>query len=62
MYSRKMGATGELDKDNIISISIEELSKEEHQDYLMAKEHFKAQFLKGFRKDKKARSRGFKTL
>jgi hypothetical protein len=32
-YSRTMGATSELDKDNIISTTIEELIEEEHQDY-----------------------------
>ena len=36
-----------------MSTSIEELSKEEHQDYLVAKEHFKGRFSKGFKKDRK---------
>jgi hypothetical protein len=47
-----MGATSELNKDNITSATIEELSEEEHQDYLVAEEHFKAQFFKGFKKDR----------
>jgi hypothetical protein len=47
-----MDATSELDKDNIISATIEELSEEERQDYLVAEEHVKAQFLKGFKKDR----------
>ena len=34
-----LGNTSELDKDNIISANIEELSKEEHQDYLVDEEH-----------------------
>ena len=51
----------DLDEGNI-STSIEELSKEEHQDYLVVREHFKAQFLKGFKKISKVRSREFKTL
>jgi len=38
-------------KDIIISATIEELTEEEQQDYLVAEEHFRAQFLKGFKKD-----------
>jgi hypothetical protein len=52
IYSSKMGATSKLNKDNIISATIEELSKEERQDYLVVEEDFKAQFLKGFKKDR----------
>jgi len=48
-----MGVITDLDEGNI-STSIEELSKEEHQDYLVVREHFKAQFLKGFKKDEKS--------
>jgi len=47
-----MGVITDLDESNIFS-SIEELSKEERQDYLVAKKHLKAQFLKGFKKDEK---------
>ena len=47
-----MGITTDLDEGNI-SASIEDLSEEEHQDYLVAREHLKAQFLKGFKKDEK---------
>ena len=36
-----------------ISTSIEELSEEEHQEYLVVREHFKAQFLKGFKKNQR---------
>ena len=46
-----MGVITDLDKGNI-STSIEKLSEEERQDYLV-REHFKAQFLKGFKKDEK---------
>ena len=61
IYSlEKMGVITDLDEGNI-STSIEELS-EERQEYLVVREHFKAQFLKGSRKISKARSRGFKTL
>ena len=53
IYSlEKMGVITDLDEGNI-STSIEELSKEERQDYLVVREQFKAQFLKGFKKDEK---------
>lgn len=52
MYPSKMGANCELDLENIISATIEELTKDERQDYLMAEEHFRAQSLKGFKKDR----------
>ena len=48
-----MSAINDPDKDNIIFTSIRELSKEERQDYLVTRKHFKAQFLKGFKKDEK---------
>jgi hypothetical protein len=47
-----MDANTVLDKDSIMTASIEELSEEERQDYLVAKEHYKAQFLKGFMKNR----------
>ena len=51
IYSlEKMGVITDLDEGNI-STSIEELSEEERQDYLVVREHFKAQFLKGFKKN-----------
>ena len=45
-----MGVITDLDEGNI-STSIEELSEEECQEYLVVREHFKAQFLKGFKKN-----------
>ena len=45
-----MGVITDLDEGNI-STSIEKLSEEERQDYLVVREHFKAQFLKGFKKN-----------
>ena len=36
-----MGIMTDLDEGNIFT-SIKELSEEEHQDYLVAREHFKA--------------------
>ena len=47
-----MGSITNLGKVNIISATIEELSEEERQGYLVAEEHFMAQFLKGFKKDR----------
>ena len=47
-----MDVITDLDEGNI-STSIEELSEEERQDYLVVREHIKAQFLKGFKKDEK---------
>jgi hypothetical protein len=48
-----MGVITDLDKGNI-STSIEELSEKERQNYLVVREHFKVQFLKGFKKDEKS--------
>ena len=44
-----MGVIIDLDEGNI-STSIEELSEEERQEYLVVRDHFKTQFLKGFKK------------
>ena len=46
-----MGSS-EIDKNNIITATIEELSEEECKAYLLLEEHVKAQFLKGFKKDR----------
>ena len=48
-----MGAITDLDEGNI-SISIEELSEEERQDYLLVREHFKSTILEGIQ-EKSAR-------
>ena len=47
-----MGVIIDLDEGNI-SASIEDLSEEERQDYLVAREHLMSQFLKVFKKDEK---------
>ena len=47
-----MGVITNLDEGNI-STSIEELSEGERHYYLVASEHLKAQFLKGFKKEEK---------
>ena len=46
-----MGSS-EIDKENIITAIMEELTEEEHKAYLLVEEHVKAQFLKGFKKDR----------
>ena len=48
-----MGVITDLNENNIISTSIEVLSEKERQDYLLAREQFKARFLNGFMKDEK---------
>ena len=45
-------STSDVSKENIISMTIEELSEEECKAYLIVVEHFKAQFLKGFKGDR----------
>ena len=45
-------STLEIDKDNIITATMEELTEEERKAYLLVEEHVKAQFLKGFKKDR----------
>jgi len=45
-------STSEIDKDNIITATMEELTEEEHKAYLLVEEHDRAQFLKGFKKDR----------
>ena len=39
-----MGSS-EIDKENIITATMEELTEEEHKAYLLVEEHVKAQFL-----------------
>ena len=46
-----MGSS-EINKENIIMTTIGELSEEERKAYLLLEEHVKAQFLKGFKKDR----------
>ena len=41
-----------INKDNIITTTMEELTEEERKAYLLVEEHVKAQFLKGFKKDR----------
>ena len=46
-----MGSS-EIDTENIITAIMEELTEEEHKAYLLVEEDVKAQFLKGFKKDR----------
>ena len=46
-----MGSS-EVSKDNIITATMEELSEDERKAYLAHEEYIKAQFLKGFKKDR----------
>ena len=46
-----MGSS-EIDKKNIITATMEELTEEERKAYLLMEEHVKTQFLKGFMKDR----------
>ena len=46
-----MGSS-EIEKENIITATMEELTEEERKAYLLIEEHVKAQFLKGFKKDR----------
>ena len=45
-------SSSEIDKENIITATMEELTEEECKAYLLVEEHVKAQFLKGFKKDR----------
>ena len=45
-----MGSSN-IDKENIIMATLEELTEEERKAYLLVEEHVKTQFLKGFKKD-----------
>ena len=47
-----MGSNSEISKDNINTATMEELTQEERKAYRVAEEHFKAQFLKGFKGDR----------
>ena len=46
-----MGSS-EINKDNNITTTMEELTEEECKAYLLMEEHVKVQFLKGFKKDR----------
>ena len=42
----------EINKESIITATLEELTEEERKAYFLVEEHVKAQFLKGFKKDR----------
>ena len=47
-----MSSNFEINKNNIIKATMEELTEDERKAYLIAKEHLRGQFLKGFKKDR----------
>jgi len=52
IYSLKKMGSSKINKENIITATMEELTEEERKAYLLVEEHVKAQFLKGFKKDR----------
>jgi len=42
----------EVSEANVIKATMEELTDDERQAYLIAEEHFKGQFLQGFKKER----------
>ena len=49
--SKKMGSKAEISDDNVIKATMEELTEDERQAYLIVEEHLKEQFLQGFKKE-----------
>ena len=47
-----MGTNGEIHSDNVLKVTMEELTEYERQAYLIAEEHLKEQFLQGFKKER----------
>ena len=47
-----MGTHGEIHNDNVIKATMEELTEDERQAYLIAEEHLKEHFLQGFKKER----------
>ena len=47
-----MGTHGEIYNDNVIKATMEELTEDERQAYLIAEEHLKEHFLQGFKKER----------
>ena len=47
-----MGTHGEIHNDNVIKMTMEELTEDERRAYLIAEEHLKEQFLQGFKKER----------
>ena len=47
-----MGTHGEIHSDNILKATMEELTDDERQAYLIVEEHLKEQFLQGFKKER----------
>ena len=47
-----MGTHGEIHNDNVIKVTMEELTEDERRACLIAEEHLKEQFLQGFKKER----------
>ena len=47
-----MGTHSEIHNDNVIKATMEELTEDERQAYLIVEEHLKEQFLQGFKKER----------
>ena len=47
-----MGSKAEISGSNVIKATMEELTEDERQAYLIAEEHLKEQFLQGFKKER----------
>ena len=47
-----MGSRGEISNDNVIKATMEELTEDERQAYLITEEHLKEHFLQGFKKER----------
>ena len=47
-----MGTHGEIHSDNVLKATMEELTEDERQAYLIAEEHLKENFLQGFKKER----------
>ena len=53
IYSSKKMGSSEIDKENIITATMEELTEEERKAYLIAEEHLREHFLQGFKKERR---------
>ena len=50
-----MGTHGEIHNDNVINVTMGELTDDERRAYLIAEEHLKENFLQGFKKERGGR-------
>ena len=57
-----MGTHGEIHNDNVIKATMEELTEDERQAYLIAEEHLKEHSFNNSRRSEGAHSRGLGSL